>query len=454
MNQEQNNLNPNNFNTQGNNGIPNNQPLNNQSFNQGIGFNQQPINTQPQPTTSYGQPINQMNVQQPTPQPMNTFESGNTNNQNFNSKPPKKMNLQLIIGIIVAVVAIVVILMLLNGNKNNGLVNNLNVSLEENSLVCNNKKVCNQLNNSIISIKNIETKYNDERTTAIILDKDGYVYLKTKNDIIKMEGTTKLTDINYAVEVAYAPNDIIIYDDSNMYYISSENNSVREFELSQNIKYFVNFNEDSRLSVIDKNGTGLIYYRCDRYDNNSCTNNEDWFYEESLLVKNAKYSGGEAILINDKLYSKSIVVNQELIQSTGGIETQLILNNVNKVWSWDNLSNDIYLMALTNDSKLFFLEAGSLMSHQLYELNLNEKINNVYFIDGGSYGKAVVVGENNAYLVSYDYDDNYDKYYKLDKLDTISSYVDNIKGFYSEDNKLYTLLNNGNTYLVKDFLKD
>ncbi len=447
MNQEQNNLNPNNFNTQGNNGIPNNQPLNNQSFNQ------QRINTQPQPTTSYRQPINQMNVQQPTPQPMNTFESGNTNNQNFNSKPPKKMNLWLIIGIIAAVaVAIVVILMLLNSNKN--LVNNLNVSLEENSLVCNDKKVCNQLNNSIISIKNIETKYNDERTTAIILDKDGYVYLKTKNDIIKMEGTTKLTDINYAVEVAYAPNDIIIYDDSNMYYISSENNSVREFELSQNIKYFVNFNEDSRLSAIDKNGTGLIYYRCDRYDNNSCINNEDWFYEESLLVKNAKYSGGEAILINDKLYSKSIVVNQELIQSTGGIETQLILNNVNKVWSWDNLSNDIYLMALTNDSKLFFLEAGSLMSHQLYELSLNEKINNVYFIDGGSYGKSVVVGENNAYLVSYDYDDKYDKYYKLDKLDTISSYVDNIKGFYSEDNKLYTLLNNGNTYLVKDFLKD
>lgn len=159
-------------------------------------------------------------------------------------------------------------------------------------------------------------------------------------------------------------------------------------------------------------------------------------------------------MINDKLYSKSIIVSQELIQSTGGIKTQLILDNVNKVWSWDNLSNDIYLMALTNDSKLFFLEAGLFMSHQLYELSLNEKVNNVYFMDGGSYGSSVVVGENNAYLVSYDFDDNYDKYYKLDKLDTISSYVDNIKGFYSEDHKLYTLLNNENTYLVKDFLKD
>ncbi len=108
MNQEPNNLNPNNFNTQGNNGIPNNQPLNNQSFNQGMGVNQQPINPQPQPTTSYQQPINQLNMQQPTPQPMNTFNNGNTNNQNFNSKPPKKMNLGLIIGIVSAAVVILI----------------------------------------------------------------------------------------------------------------------------------------------------------------------------------------------------------------------------------------------------------------------------------------------------------------------------------------------------------
>ena len=135
MNQEQNNLNPNNFNTQGNNGIPNNQPLNNQSFNNTFNqnivqnpnvnqstFNQHPINSQPQPQPmpSFQQPINQMNIEQPAPQPMNTtFESGNPSNQSFNSKPPKKMNLWLIIGIIAAVVvAIVVILMLLN--RDNG----------------------------------------------------------------------------------------------------------------------------------------------------------------------------------------------------------------------------------------------------------------------------------------------------------------------------------------------
>ena len=102
MNQEKNNLNPNNFNTQGNNGITNNQLLNNQSFNQGMSFNQQPINPQQQPTPSFQQPI----MQKPTLQPMNTFETGSANNQNFNRKPPKKKNLGLIIGIVVFIVII------------------------------------------------------------------------------------------------------------------------------------------------------------------------------------------------------------------------------------------------------------------------------------------------------------------------------------------------------------
>ena len=86
----------NNFNSQGNNGISNNQPLNSQSFNYGVSVNQQ---TAP----SFQQPIMQESISQPT---NNTFENGNASNQSFNSKPPKKLNLGLIIGI-VAVVAVV-----------------------------------------------------------------------------------------------------------------------------------------------------------------------------------------------------------------------------------------------------------------------------------------------------------------------------------------------------------
>ena len=110
----------NNFNSQGNNGMSNNQPLNNQNFNQNVNVNQQTFNTQQTP--SYQQPIN------PQPQLTNTFESGNANNPSFNSKPPKKMNLGLIVGIVavVAVVGIGIVFgskLLSNGendNSNNG----------------------------------------------------------------------------------------------------------------------------------------------------------------------------------------------------------------------------------------------------------------------------------------------------------------------------------------------
>ena len=79
MNQEQNNCNKDNFSIQGHNGISNNQPLNNQNFNQ--------------------QPI----ILESTLQPMNTFESANTNNQSFYNKlnnSSKLPNIGLIISIL------------------------------------------------------------------------------------------------------------------------------------------------------------------------------------------------------------------------------------------------------------------------------------------------------------------------------------------------------------------
>lgn len=149
MNQEQNNLNPNNFNTQGNNEIPNNQPLNNQMINNNIYQNQvvqqsanvnQPIfNPEPQPTPSFQQPINQMNV--PLQSMNNTFENGNASSQNLNSKPPKKMNLGLIIGIVAAVSVVIVGIVLVpklfnksnnsNGSQNNSLYGDTELGTED-----------------------------------------------------------------------------------------------------------------------------------------------------------------------------------------------------------------------------------------------------------------------------------------------------------------------------------
>jgi len=163
MNQEENN-----FNTQGNNGMPNNQPLqNNQNFNQSIGVNQQTFNTQQ--TASYQQPTNQMNMQQPTPQPINSFESSNTSNHSFNSKPPKKINLGLIIGGIAAVIVIVVGVIMVPKlfNNNSGSTNN------ETNFTSNIKKGNVELT---MTSKNVIKNYEED-----MIYYKNYEYFETKN---------------------------------------------------------------------------------------------------------------------------------------------------------------------------------------------------------------------------------------------------------------------------------
>ena len=223
MNQEQNNLNPNNFNTQGNNGIPNNQPLNNQSFNNT--FNQQSINAQPQPTPSYQQPINQMNVQQPTPQPMNTFESGNANNQNFNSKPPKKMNLGLIIGIVAVVVAIVIGgILLLGKNTNNDDSSSNNKNLSGNAKLV---KTYNNISTYINAGDLNQVDFDAENKVVDINGKvivdvditqrtylgDGYFATKKSNNISIRKNNQEIFTFTYNGDIAYK-NDVLYYTSS------------------------------------------------------------------------------------------------------------------------------------------------------------------------------------------------------------------------------------------------
>ena len=113
MNQGQNNLNQNNFNTQCNNGMPNDQLLQNNQI--------------ATPNTTV----------EPTLQSMNLVGE-NVNNQNLNSKPPKKLNIGLIIGIcvVVSVIGIGVVFGSKYLSKNNGENNhssgNENVNKEEN----------------------------------------------------------------------------------------------------------------------------------------------------------------------------------------------------------------------------------------------------------------------------------------------------------------------------------
>jgi len=178
MNQEQNNFNQNSFNMQGNNGMPNNQLLDN--FNSSPNINQPIFNSQLQATPSYQQSINQTNMQETVQQPINnTFESGNGNNQSFNSKPPKKMKLGLIIGIVVAVVVVGVGVvfgskLLSNGGSNNNLNSNSNVEQNENKPSNENDK---QNNSKILKASEyFDTTKFDKTKYDGLLYKDGNSY--------------------------------------------------------------------------------------------------------------------------------------------------------------------------------------------------------------------------------------------------------------------------------------
>ena len=213
MNQEQNNLNQNNFNSQGNNGIPNNQPLNNQNVTQdsnasSLEFNQQIPQTMsdtfesrnsnnqnlnvsqtfnPQSMQNYQQPINQMNIQQPTSQPVNnSFENVNFSNQSSNNKPQKKMNTGLIIGIVVAIVIVIVGIVLVPNLSNKGSkVHNL-TNEKSNVIIVNNKDNKNALFN--VDGKQL-TEFYDEITEfrndiAIVKNNNEYAVINSKGKFI------------------------------------------------------------------------------------------------------------------------------------------------------------------------------------------------------------------------------------------------------------------------------
>lgn len=183
MNQEQNNFNPNNFNTQGNNGIPNNQSM---------GVNQQP---------------------------MNTFETGNANNQNFNIKQPKKMNLGLIIGIVVAVVVVGIGALILfkkpsSQANNNGITNN-NTNVVYND-----------------SSRNIKSTYTfDEATSQFAFKEYETTLVFKQKDNVKLSALTLGGTLSNSVIFYYEKNDSTYFS-----FIFEESGSTNVNEFVNNFK--------------------------------------------------------------------------------------------------------------------------------------------------------------------------------------------------------------------------
>ena len=364
----------------------------------------------------------------------------------------KKVRIGLIVGIVSMVIAFSIIVIGIikyysNNYNSNSDYDNLSGLLERNNFACSDPAVCENLVNNIVDIKDVAVSFGDRVINALLLDRDGNIYLKFSDDIVKLDGKTDLKNIEYIFGGSFKLGDIVIYGDDSFYYVNINNYKIEEYNLPADIKYIIDFDEVGNVRAINKDGKGVIYYSCSNNTSVSCENNKGWYSEEVSFVNNVSYAGGRIILIEDRLYSNNVIKNSNFDDS-------LVMDNVDNIWAWDNLKTNVYLMTLNRDLELYMIEATSLSEYMKFRVYFDDKVENVYFINAGFYGRAVVVGENTVSLVVSSYNDKFEKYVEVKKIEGLNSYIKDIKGFYSEDNKLFVLLSDGNTYLLKNFLED
>ena len=324
MNQEHNNLNPNNFNTQGNNGIPNNQPLNNQSFNQGIGVNQQPIN--------------QMNIEQPTPQPMNNiFDNGNANNQNLNSKPPKKLNLGLIIGGIAAVAVIVVGIIMVPKLFNNNSNNNNNKANTESFDSNNSTTINNKINKMDVSSEFI-----------VSLTDSGDMYVIGK-PFMEMNGKSEFSSVTLLAD------NVKKYANMGYYYIDNNDNLYitgvdvinggyigKYKKIGENIKDVAG--KSNGLGLIAVSNDGELYAYGDANHNSMGIEYQELTKFENISGVKEVYSSitlSAYVTNNGELYAHSTYEAKPFTK---------VLDNVNEIISSEN---DGKIIALTSAGKIY-----------------------------------------------------------------------------------------------------
>lgn len=390
MNQEQNNLNSNNFNIQGNDGITNNVPLNNQSMN----FNQQPINSQPQLTPSFSQPI----MQETMPQP---FESGNDNNQDFNNKPPKKMNLGLVIGIIAAVVVVAIA-----------------------GVFISNKIIFNQgSNNNSESNKPIINNTNSDKIIKFSINRDSILALTNSE---KLYGIGNVDGLGSGIErtdipTLLASNVKTFKDEGGLYYLDNNNTLYRTgwnyeggildtfkktyenvIHFDASMSFCLSIVTEDNQAYIDKN-FGDSYCGLD--------DGTDGFKKVSDNVNMA---------ISSYYYHGYIDKNNSLYISKDGKQYEKLLENI--IDYQIVLSGDIYL---DNNGNLYLYA----FDYETQELKLELLLENVEEI---SYVYGIVKKEDNHfYKINL-----YNNEVKIDIIE-LDDNIRNILYYYNDDKIIY-----------------
>ena len=380
MNQEQNNLNPNNFNTQGNNGIPNNQPLNNMNQNYNNTFNQSE-NIQPA-----------QNVSQPTFNPQ-------TETNNFSSKPPKKINLGLIIGIIVGVVAVGIVgAVLLLGNNNNGNNNSENNASGNNNSSNNNYTFDNLIkDNENIHITNyvdFQLGYSfqypinlDLSETYRSRDYSAAVYRDETNDSLNSafgDKSIKIIRIDLEKDFVDKSQDEILTllkyrflgrPDKINYVKEFENNGIKwnkyQFDISDKKENYLYLGEYENTKI------AISFFEIED-DDIPEVNNIDSIYEN--IIKSVKFSNKETLL---NLKEASVLMYNTIYD----VDSCLI---------YEELGNEVIANAYIPPTIYSISGSGAIAYKKTSDININNVINK---LTTSNYPHRLLDTENNTYTI-------------------------------------------------------
>ena len=397
----------------------------------------------------------------------NTVVNGSGNNQSFNSKPPKKMNWGLIIGIITSFIVIVVGILIFTSSSNNNkkVIKNLNVDLEKFEFTCENNPECNNLNNHIIAIYPYKGKTNiadDTLNAIIIIDDSGKVYFSDQGfkNITQLDGKIDITSITEVIDSDINSSNLIFGAD-NKYYQITYDGKIEKITNEWDLQKIISLNK-SFISGINKSGKYIVYINCNKYKNNlgadKCPTDNTWVKltpeTNSVVDWELKNANQQVYLTKDnKIYSptlfnfltfkfESLTFRSQVVNDIEISNDSLVAENVDNMWFWneDVYGWDSHLIVQMNDNNVRrYTSYGS----EYDSINFDKEIKNIYFTN-----------RNDNYIFEtssgYYFTDEVNDTIITKELTTLKKYQNNVRGFTIINGELYVLLSNGNLYKLDE----
>ncbi len=350
------------------------------------------------------------------------------------------------------------------GKNNESLIKELDVNFEKYDLPCVSGNICNEVKGKMVQINSYDSEINDESYNYIILTSDGNIYLynSSSEKMFKTAGSTKLTHIDGTLDSDFNLYNALIYQDDK-YYSIEQDGTIKEISFPFDAEMIISNDSDYSSWVVDESGTLQLYVPCSKYKNDigadKCLTDDTWVKvspSDNTFLKDIKikYANDRVFVTeDDKMYPTSILMvnldynklTYEAYMDESSFNDNLIISNLKNFWYWNDegSAHGGNLVAQTTDGNLHH-NWGSFASNNKFEttITFNEEVKDILY-SSSSY-HFLIIGKDNVYFASSDYDDNYD----LTKLDELKEYKNDIRSFYMKSDIVYVLLSDGNMYKV------